>query len=47
MGDPKGSDYAHGFMNLASKAFAETGYRQQLSELLKRLADAIENGEKL
>nr|WP_245217602.1 dienelactone hydrolase family protein [Rheinheimera maricola] len=32
------TDYAHGFMNPASQAFAEAGYQQQLSKLLKRLA---------
>ena len=30
--------YAHGFMNLASQAFDEAGYQQQLSKLLKHLA---------
>ncbi|MDP5136447.1 hypothetical protein ORJ04_10870 [Rheinheimera baltica] len=29
--------YAHGFMNLASEAFNEVGYQQQLSTLLPYL----------
>ncbi|MDP5138537.1 dienelactone hydrolase family protein [Rheinheimera baltica] len=31
------TDYAHGFMNPASKVFNEAGYQQQLDNLIRRL----------